>query len=210
MQHLEQPDGHWQNFSLAQYQGIILNPATMKGTLGPGESVTVYVTANSNPQEVESETFYTANLILTSRTAGATNAPSTSVQVPVTFYVSVQPYDDGGPKCPVGLPPAPSASVTIPQGQNQGQASLSFRNGRDTRKVFWTLTLDPGVDWLKVDPSSGNYDPGQSDSVTLIATRSNLNPGVHMTNLHIELSYSPNMNPVNKILQPVPVTVIVE
>src|SRR5690348_726163 len=97
MKHLEQPHGYWQNFSIGQYQGIILNPAAMKGTLGPGESATVYVTANSNPKEVESETFYTANLILTSRTAGATNAPSTSVQVPVTFYVSVQPYDDGGP-----------------------------------------------------------------------------------------------------------------
>ena len=210
LEHLEQPDGHWQNFAVGQYQGIILNPSTMKGTLGPGQSATVYVTANSNPKELESETFYTTNLILTSRTAGTTSTPSTSVQVPVTFYVSAHPYDDGGPKCPTGLPPSPSASITIPAGQQQGQTTLNFRNTYDNSKVYWTLSLDPGVDWLKVKSPSGSYNPGQSSTVELIATRGSLKIGPHTTNLHLDLSYNANMNPGNKILQPIPVTVIVE
>ena len=210
LEHFEQPDGKWKDFPVGQYQGIILNPSEMKGTLGPGVSTTVYVTANSNPDELESETFYTTNLILTSRAAGATNAPSTSVQVPVTFYVSVHPYDDGGPKCPTGLPPAPSASITIPKSQQQGQTTLSFRNTYNNSKVYWTLNLDPGVDWLEVKPPSGSYEPGQSASVTLNAKRGNLKPGAHVTNLHLELSYHANMNHVNKIPQPIPVTVIVE
>lgn len=208
LDHFEQPDGHWQDFSSGQNQGIILNPSPMKGTLGPGQSATVYVTASS--KELESETFYTTNLTLTSRAADAANAPATSVQVPVSFYVSVHPYDDGGPKCPVGVPPSPGTSVTIPPSQNQGQATLRFKNGRDNTKVYWQFNLDPGIDWLKVDPPSGSYDPGKSSTVKLIATRGNLDPGTYTTSLRITLSYNASMSPANNILQPIPVTVIVK
>jgi hypothetical protein len=208
LEHFEQPDGHWQDFSAGQNQGAILNPSTMKGTLGPGESATVYVTASS--KALESETFYTTNLTLTSRAAGVANAPATSVQVPVSFYVSVHPYDDGGPKCPVGVPPSPGASVTIQPSQDDGQATLRFKNGRDNTKVYWKFNLDPGIDWLKVDPPSGSYDPGKSSTVKLIATRGNLDPGTYTTYLRIALSYNANMNPINNILQPIPVTVIVK
>jgi hypothetical protein len=207
--HLEQPTGNWESFSLGQQQGIILISPEGKGSLGPGESTTVYVTASANPAHLQSDYSYTTGLTLTSRIAGAANTPATSVQVPVTFYVSARPYDDGGPKIPTGLPPIPNTSFTIPKDQAEGKTSLSFTNN-ESNTVYWTLKPDPGIDWLEVSPSSGSFDPGGQASVDLSATRAKLQPGPHTTNLHLLMSYNANMDPVNEIAQSFPVTVTVE
>jgi hypothetical protein len=169
----------------------------------------VYVTANSNTAQLQNNYSYTTNLALTSKLAGVANAPSISVQVPVSFHVSVRPYDDGGPKIPVGLPPHPNTSFTIPKDQQEGQTSLTFTNSHK-EMVYWTLKPDPGVGWLEVKPSSGRFDQNGQASVDLIATRGNLQPGPHTTNLHLLLSFNANMDPVNEIAQPFPVTVMVE
>jgi len=207
--YLDQPASHWEDFPIEQQQGSILLSPVEKGSLGPGESVTVYVTANANPAQLQSDYSYTTNLTLTSKIAGAANAPSTSVQVPVTFYVSTHPYDDGGPKIPTGLPPFPNTSFTIPTGQEQGQTTLSFTNS-EYNTVYWTLKPDSTIGWLNVSPSSGTLNPREQTSVALIATRANLQPGVHTTGLYLKLSYKASMVPVNAIAQPIPVTVMVE
>jgi hypothetical protein len=205
--HLENPVNHEEDFAIAQHKGLIVTPS--QGSLAPGESTTINVTANSNPAQLASDYSYTTNLTLTSRSANVANVPSTSVQVPVIFHVSTHPYDDGGPKIPTGLPPIPNTSFTIPRGQAEGKTSLSFTNN-EPNKVYWTLKPDPGVGWLNVNPSSGNFNPGERASVALTATRGNLQPGLHTTNLHLLLSYNANMDPVNVIAQPFPVTVMVE
>ena len=205
--HLENPANHGEDFAIAQHNGLIVTPA--QGTLNPGEAVTINVTANSNAAELKSNYSYTTNLTLTSKLTGVANAPATSVQVPVTFHVSVRPYDDGGPKIPVGLPPHPNTSFTIPKDQQEGQTSLAFTNSHK-EMVYWTLKPDAGADWLEVKPSSGSFDQNGQASVDLIATRGNLQPGPHMTNLHLLLSFNANMDPVNEIAQPFPVTVTVE
>ncbi len=205
--HLENPANHGEDFAIAQQNGLIVTPS--QGTLNPAQAVTVNVTANSNPAELKSNYAYTTNLTLTSKLTGVTNAPSTSVQIPVSFHVGVRPYDDGGPKIPTGLPPTPNTSFTIPKDQQEGQTSLNFTNNHN-EMVYWTLTPDPGVDWLEVKPSSGSFDQNGQASVELIATRGNLQPGPHTTNLHLLLSFNANMDPVNAIAHPIPVTVTVE
>jgi hypothetical protein len=204
---LDNPTNAGEDFPIGQHNGIIVTPS--QGTLSPGASVTVNVTASTNAAQLQSNYAYTTELTLTSRVAGAANAPSTSVQVPVSFHVGMRPYDDGGPKIPTGLPPAPHTSFTIPTGQQEGQTTLSFTNSEpDT--VYWTLNPDPGAGWLQVNPSSGSYDAGEQASVVLSASRANLQSGPHSTNLHLLMSYNANMNPVNIIGQLFPVTVIVE
>ena len=206
--HLENPANHGEDFPIAQHHALIVTPS--QGTLNPGESTTVNVTANSNPAQLQSNYAYTTSLTLTSKLSGAANAPSASVQIPVSFHVGVRPYDDGGPKIPTGLPPVPSTSFTIPAGQQQGQTTLNFTNRDLQGTVYWMLKPDPGVDWLQVKPSTGSFDQNGQASADLIATRGNLQPGVHTTNLHLELSYNANMDPVNKIAHPMPVAVTVE
>lgn len=205
--HLENPANQGEDFAIAQQNGLIVIP--LQGTLNPGQAVTVNVTANSNPPELKSNYAYTTNLTLTSKLTGVTNAPSTSVQIPVAFHVGVRPYDDGGPKIPTGLPPTPNTSFTILKDQQEGQTSLNFTNSHN-EMVYWTMKPDPGTDWLEVKPSSGSFDQMGQASVELIATRGSLQPGPHMTNLHLLLSFNANMDPVNEIAHPIPVTVTVE
>ena len=207
--HLEQPTGNWESFPVGQQQGIILISPGGKGSLGPGESTTVYVTASANPAQLQSDYSYTTSLTLTSRIAGAANAPATSVQVPVTFYVSARPYDDGGPKIPDGLPPVPDTSFTIPRDQKDGKTTLSFTNSDPQGTVYWALQPAAGAGWLHVSPSSGNFNAGDPATVTVSASRSDLAPGIHKTALYIHLSYNASMNPVNEITQSFPVTVTV-
>lgn len=205
--HLENPANHGEDVAIAQQNGLIVTPS--QGTLHPGQSVTVNVTANSNAPDMQSNYAYTTNLTLTSKLTGVTNAPSTSVQIPVSFHVGLRPYDDGGPKIPTGLPPTPNTSFTIPKDQQTGQTSLTFTNNHN-EMVYWNLHPDPGVNWLEVRPSSGSFDQNGQASVDLVATRGNLQAGPHTTNLHLLLSFNANMDPVNAIGQPIPVTVTVE
>lgn len=205
--HLENSANHGQDFAIAQQNALIVTP--WQGTLSPGQAVTVNVTANSNAPDMKSNYAYSANLTLTSKLTGVANTPSTSVQIPVSFHVGVRPYDDGGPKIPDGLPPRPNTSFTIPKDQQEGQTSLTFTNSHN-EMVYWKLQPDPGVNWLEVKPSTGSFDQNGQASTDLIATRGNLQPGLHTTNLHLLLSFNTNMDPVNAIGQPMPVTVTVE
>src|SRR5947209_484705 len=192
--HLENPANHGEDVAIAQQNGLIVTPS--QGTLNPGQSVTVNVTANSNVPDMKSNHAFSTNLKLTSKLTGVTNASSTSVQIPVSFHVGLRPYDDGGPKIPTGLPPTPNTSFTIPKDQQEGQTSLNFTNSHK-EMVYWTMTPDPGADWLEVKPSSGSFDQNGQASVELIATRGNLQAGPHTTNLHLLLSFNANMDPVN-------------
>ena len=50
----------------------------------------------------------------------------------------------------------------------------------------WTITADPAVGWLTVDPSSGTTAPDETTPVTVRADLSGLPPGAYATRLRID------------------------
>ncbi len=203
--HLDNPATHEEDFAAAQHNAVSVNPSN--GSLNPGESATLYVTANA--AALEPDYSYTTNLTLTSKVSQSPDSTSTSVQVPVSFHVSLRPYNDGGPKVPTGLPPDSNTSFTIPTGSDSGTTTLSFTN-IDPNPMYWTLNPDPGASWLVVNPPSGYLDPGQPATVQLTAQRAGLQAGPHSTNLHLLLSHRSDMGLPNVVVPPFPVKVTAE
>jgi hypothetical protein len=184
--HLENPANHREDFAIAQNNGIILSQST--GSLHPGESVTMYVTANA--AALEPDYSYTTNLTLTSKVSQPPEATSTSVQVPVTFYVSAHPYNDGGPKVPYGLPS--HIAVTIPPQQPQTTYTLSFTNNSNNNTVYWTLNAPPDPPlpaWLVPNLLSGTLKANDSASIVLTAQRGGLVIGSYKAQLYLTFSW---------------------
>jgi Viral BACON domain len=184
--HLESPASHWEDFATTQNNAIILSQSN--GSLHPGESVTIYVTANA--AALEPDYSYTTNLTLTSNVSQSPEATSTSVQVPVTFHVSVHPYNDGGPKVPYGLPS--QVGITIPPQQPETTYILSFTNNSNSATVYWTLNAPPDPPlpaWLVPGQLSGTLKANESVSIVLTAQRGGLGIGSYKAQLYLTFSW---------------------
>jgi HYDIN/CFA65/VesB family protein/BACON domain-containing protein len=185
LEHGRRQPGIQENFSIKKVEGVMLSKS--EGELGPGMLETIFVTASA--AKLKSSYSYTTNLTLSSQVDGR---DSTSVQVPIMFYVNMHPFNDGGPKVPKDLPLF--IALTIPHLQSDGTANLSFTNN-NPGTVYWTLAPDSG--WLVPNPSSGQFDPNETARVVLTAQRKGLTVGSHTTNLNLNLSWDPSMNPPN-------------
>lgn len=186
LEHGEKPAGIKEKISITEDNGIVLSES--KGTLAPNEFRTIDVTVNA--AKLDNSYAYTTNLTLISKAAGTA---STSVKVPIVFYVNRIPYNDGGPKVPPDWPA--NINITIPHRSANGTFRLSFTNNNDNppRKVYWSLKSD--ASWLIPTPSSGNFDADVTDSVVLTAQRTvGMTAGVPVTtDLQLTLAWDPAM-----------------
>lgn len=185
LEQLDNPTAPREDYATEQNKGITLSKRT--GNLKPNESDTIYVTANA--AALEPDYSYTTNLTLTSKVSQPPGATSTSVQVPVTYYVSVHPYNDGGPKVAHGLPS--HIDITIPPQQPEATYTLSFMNNNNSM-VNWTLNSPPNPPlpvWLVPDPLSGTLKANDPASIVLTAQRGALAPGSYKAQLYLTYNW---------------------
>ena len=178
---LDNPAALREDYATGQNNGLTLSKRT--GTLKPNETDTIYVTANA--AALEPEYSYTTNLALTSKVSQPSGTTSTSVQVPVTFYVSFRPYNDGGPKVAQGLPS--HIDITIPPQQPEATYTLSFTNNNNST-VNWTLNSPPNPPlpaWLVPSLQSGTLQANGPASIVLTAQRGGLAIGSYKTQLYL-------------------------
>jgi hypothetical protein len=178
LEHGKRPAGIKENFDIIRDKGMTVSES--KGSLLPHGSGTIFVTANA--AKLEASYAYMTVLTLISRIGTA----STPVQVPIVFYVSQHPFNDGGPKAPLDLPP--NINFAIPHASNVGTTTLSFTNA-ETTQVDWTLVSDAA--WLVPNPASGTFNANETDTVVLTAQRPAPATGYYNTNLHLTFSWHP-------------------
>ncbi len=185
LEHLENPAAFREDYATEQNKGIILSKRA--GNLKPNESDTIYVTANA--AALDPDYSYTTNLTLTSKVSQSPVTTSTSVQVPVTYYVSVHPYNDGGPKVAQGLPS--HIDITIPPQQPEATYTLSFTNNNKST-VNWTLNSPPNPPlpaWLVPDLQSGTLKANDPASIVLTAQRGGLAIGSYTAQLYLTYNW---------------------
>ena len=172
LEHQKVPAGIQKNVDLKEKQGVSLSQESV--TLKPHESKTISVTASTD--NLEAGHSYSTTLTFVKN-----GDPSTSVPIPVLFYVTtlMQPLYDGGPKPPTDLPTVLSIS------QAQGTANLDFTNPVENGQVKWQLMSDRI--WLTTNPTTASFAGGAQAQVVVTS---------HGTfgqtaNLTLKLNYDP-------------------
>ena len=185
LEQLDNPAAVREDYATEQNKGITLSKRT--GSLKPNESDTIHVTANA--AALEPNYSYTTNLTLTSKVSQAPATTSTSVQVPVTYYVSFRPYNDGGPKVAQGLPS--HIDITIPPQQPAATYTLSFTNNNNST-VNWTLNAPPDPPlpaWLVPNLQTGTLKANDPATIVLTAQRGALAIGSYKTQLYLTYNW---------------------
>lgn len=183
----EMQAGIRKNVDLIKAKGLSLSQKAV--TLKPRESKTISITAKADNLEVG----HSYSTTLTFVKDGDT---SSSVQIPVLFYVTTCPLYDGGPKPPCNLPAVLSIS------QAQGKANLDFPNPPENAeehpeqkavngRVNWKLVSN--VEWLKMEPSTGSFVVNEKAKVDVKA--SEVVPG---QTAHLTLKLNFDTNPVGR------------
>ncbi|HZU69956.1 MAG TPA: hypothetical protein VFA09_21985 [Ktedonobacteraceae bacterium] len=178
-------------FDINAAHGVTVSASS--GLLPPHKSTYIDVTVNTAQLAVGYS--YMTDLTLTSSIDGA----STSIEVPIDFYVSYVYYDDGGPKPPPFVPP--NIIITIEPGQDHGQSALTIPNDNNKR-IDWEIVSDAA--WLVPDLLSGTIEPRQVASVKLVADRKRL-AADYSTDLHLTLNWHPTNGHATALMIPVTV-----
>ena len=197
LEHGRRKAGIRENCNITKAKGIILSAS--KGTLPAHTLNTIYVTVNA--AMLKRDYAYSTHLTLISQAPGS--APS-SVQVPLVFYISKHPYNDGGPKVPLDWPK--SFNLTIPPEQTNGIPSLSFTNAEPT-SVGWNLQSDAA--WLIPVPASGQLKANEQATVVLTVDRTGLTAGSKTANLFLTLNWVPDTGNVTQAYPP-PTSLVVD
>jgi hypothetical protein len=166
------PAGIQKNVDLKEKKGVSLSQESV--TLKPHESKTISITARAD--ELEEGHSYSTTLTFVKN-----GDPSTSVPIPVLFYVTtlMQPLYDGGPKPPAGLPTVLSIS------QAQGTANLDFTNPEENGQVKWQLSSDRL--WLTTNPTTALLAGGAQAQV-VVTSHGTFGQTAHLT---LKLNYDP-------------------